>query len=323
MTMHPPIDRELNAALLMEPLSLMPSAITPEMIGLIRAARPPIDPIEVLAGTNIEHEDVLIPGPPGAPEIAVTVLRHASRRRGGPGIFFVHGGGMIGGQRMEGVEAFLDFIENMDAVLVTVTYRLAPDSPDPAPIEDCYAGLVWMSEHADELGFDPGRLVIAGISAGAGLAAGTALLCRDRNGPSLFAQVLICPMLDDRNESISSRQIDGVGIWDRTSNDTGWTALLGERQGGSNVSIYAAPGRAADLTALPPTYIDVGSVEVFRDEAVAFASAIWACGGEAELHVWPGGFHGFEFFVPQARLSRHARESRDRWLRWMLEPEVR
>jgi acetyl esterase/lipase len=185
-------------------------------------------------------------------------------------------------------------------------------------VEDCYAGLVWTAGHAEELGFDPERLIIAGASAGGGLAAGVALMARDRGGPALAGQVLICPMLDDRNETVSSYQIDGFGLWDRTSNDTGWDALLGDRRKTPEVSVYAAPARATDLSGLPPAFIDAATAEVFRDEVVAYASAIWAVGGVAELHVWAGGFHGFDMIVPQAALSIQARDVRTRWVQRIL-----
>lgn len=125
-------------------------------------------------------------------------------------------------------------------------------------------------------------------------------------------------MLDDRNETVSSHQIDGIGVWDRVSNDTGWNALLGDRRQTDAVSIYAAPARATDLSNLPATFIDVGSAEVFRDECVDYASTIWDHGGSAELHVWPGGFHGFDSLVPQAALSIQVRSARVEWLRRIL-----
>jgi acetyl esterase/lipase len=127
-------------------------------------------------------------------------------------------------------------------------------------------------------------------------------------------------MLDDRDDSRSAHEVDGVGIWDRTSNRTGWTALLGDRRGTDDVSIAAAPACATDLSGLPPTYLDVGSAEVFRDEVVAFARGIWAAGGIAELHVWPGGFHGFQGIVPTAALSRAAVQARETWVRRILAP---
>jgi acetyl esterase/lipase len=178
--------------------------------------------------------------------------------------------------------------------------------------------LVWTAEHAAELGIAPGRIVVAGASAGGGLAAALALLARDRGGPALAGQVLMCPMLDDRNDTPSSRQMAGLGVWDRSSNKTGWTALLGEGRGGPDVSPYAAPARADDLSGLPPAFIDVGSAETFRDEDVTYATRLWQAGGRAELHVWPGGFHGFDLLAPQAAISQEARAARLRWLRRLL-----
>ncbi len=125
-------------------------------------------------------------------------------------------------------------------------------------------------------------------------------------------------MLDDRNETPSTHQMKGLGVWDRTSNDTGWTALLGSARGGPDVSPYAAPARATDLSGLPPAFIDVGSAESFRDEDVDYARRIWLAGGSAELHVWPGGYHGFDSFAPQAEISRAAKAARLRWLRRIL-----
>jgi acetyl esterase/lipase len=216
--------------------------------------------------------------------------------------------------------AVLPSVAEHDAVFVTVEYRLAPEFPGPTPVKDCYAGLVWTAEHADELGIDPDRLLIAGASAGGGLAAGCALLARDRNGPRLCAQMLMCPMPDDRSVTVSSSQIDGVGNLDRGDNLMGWTALLGDRRGTDDVSVYAAPARATDLSGLPPAFIDCGSVEVFRDEDVAYASAIWAAGGQAELHVWPGAFHGFHFMAPAARLARESSAAPRVWLDRILAP---
>ena len=124
----------------------------------------------------------------------------------------------------------------------------------------------------------------------------------------------MCPMLDDRDGTTSSIQIDGVGVWDRASNVMGWTAVLGDRRATDDVSIYAAPARATDLSGLPPAFITCGSAEVFRDEDVAYATALWAAGGRAELHVWPGGFHCFETFVPRAAISKQAVIAREAWL---------
>lgn len=186
------------------------------------------------------------------------------------------------------------------------------------PVEDCYAALVWVSEHAAELGIDAERLLVAGASAGGGLAAGVALLARDRNGPDLVGQFLVCPMLDDRDESVSTRQFEGLGLHDRESNQIGWLALLGDRRAGLDVSIYAAPARALDLSGLPPAFIDVGSAEVFRDEDVAYATRIWENGGVAELHVWPGGTHGWDALAPEGRMAQQAAQARRDWVGRLL-----
>ncbi|MGW7794313.1 alpha/beta hydrolase fold domain-containing protein, partial [Streptomyces tricolor] len=181
-----------------------------------------------------------------------------------------------------------------------------------------YAGLLWTAEHAREIGGDPDRIVVAGASAGGGLTAALTLLARDRRGPRPLGQLLMGPMLDDRNDTVSSRQMAGLGVWDRSANETAWTALLGDRRGGPGVSPYAAPARAADLCGLPPAFLDVGSAETFRDEVVGYASRIWQAGGVAELHVWPGGCHGFDALAPEAALSRTARAARVAWLRRLL-----
>ncbi len=313
----PPFDPELSP-LLAELAALMPPTLTPEMIPLMRqsSVTPPIE--DLLLDRPVTHVERTIPGPAGAPDLTVSVFARADHATPGPAIYHTHGGGMVLGDRFVGIDVVLDWVQDLDAVAVSVEYRLAPEHPDPAPVEDCYAGLVWTAEHAGELGFDPDRLLIAGASAGGGLAAGVALLARDRGGPALVGQCLIYPMLDDRNETVSSHQIDGKGVWDRGSNATGWDALLGERRGTDQVSVYAAPARATDLSGLPPAFVDVGTAEVFRDEDVAYASTIWACGGVAELHVWPGGFHGFDLMAPQAELSTMMREARTRWVRRIL-----
>ncbi|MET9464015.1 alpha/beta hydrolase fold domain-containing protein [Streptomyces sp. NPDC006544] len=165
---------------------------------------------------------------------------------------------------------------------------------------------------------DANRLVIGGKSAGGGLAAALALLTRDRGGPVPIGQLLLSPMLDDRDHTFSSRQMAGVDTWDRTSNATAWQALLADRYGAEDLPPHAAPARAKDLSRLPPAYIEVGSAETFRDEDVAYAQAIWRAGGRAELHVWPGAFHGFDTVAPRAALSQRARDARTRWLRRLL-----
>ncbi|GAB2856710.1 hypothetical protein GCM10022221_65510 [Actinocorallia aurea] len=228
-------------------------------------------------------------------------------------------GGMVMGARHTGLAGVVGYVAEGLAVAVSVEYRLAPEHPDPAPVEDCYAGLRWLAENAAALGADPARLMILGGSAGGGLAAGTALLARDRGFPALTHQVLLCPMLDDRMTTPSSRMLDGEGVWDREDNLFGWTALLGDRRGTADVSPYAAPARAEDLSGLPRTYLDVGSVETFRDEAIDYALRLSQAGVSVDFHLWGGGYHGFEAAYPSA-LAQASAATRTEFLRRALEP---
>ncbi|WP_413471399.1 alpha/beta hydrolase [Streptomyces sp. MB09-02B] len=269
---------------------------------------------------RFEVSEVSAPGPDGAPDIRLLVCRPTGAHPRLPAVYFVHGGGMILGDNRAGIQEVLDWAEALGLVVVSVEYRLAPETRHPGPVEDCYAGLTWTAAHAAELGIDAQKIIVAGESAGGGLAAALVLLARDRGGPAIHGQLLNAPMLDDRNDSVSARQMAGVGSWDRVSNENGWTALLGEARGGPDVPQYAAAARAEDLGGLPPTYIDVGSAETFRDEDVAYASRIWAAGGTAELHVWPGAWHGFTHDAPTAVLSVQARAARLAWLRRLLVP---
>jgi acetyl esterase/lipase len=316
---HPPIDPEL-CAVLQELADELEGTVTPDRIPLLRE-RPGsvLSDDDLRRGGAIEIAEREIPGPEGAPGLPVLICRPAGRSGQLPGIYHMHGGGMVIGTNRTGLDPVLDWAEQLGAVIVSVQYRLAPEHPHPAPVQDCYAGLAWTAAHPGELGIDPDRLLVGGASAGGGLAAALALLARDRGGPDLAGQLLMCPMLDDRNETPSSHEPSVPGTWDRASNLTGWRALLGAAQGGPGVSPYAAPARAADLSGLPPAFLDVGSAEIFRDEVVDYAVRIWRAGGSAELHVWPGGCHGFDMVVPEAQLSLQARAARVGWLERLLD----
>lgn len=266
-----------------------PMVLTPEALPAMRALDTTEDELDaVLRGKGLERSSITVPGYGGDP-ITLAVVQRTGRTGTAACAYTIHGGGMVFGHHLGNLDSYDEWLFPNDVVLVSVDYRLAPEHPDPTPVEDCYAGLVWVSEHAAELGVDPDRVFLVGQSAGGGLAAGTALLARDRRGPGIAAQVLVSPMLDDRLDTVSARQFDGVGVADREMCRFGWDALLGDRRGTDAVSAAAAPARAEDLTGLPPTYIDCGSAEVFRDETVAFAGRLWAAGVAAELHVWPGG----------------------------------
>lgn len=296
---------------------------TLEAIPLLRQAPPPFPAPtddDLRRGGAFELSEHLVPGPAGAPDVPLLICRPVGAAQPVACLYYIHGGGMIFGDNRSALPAMLDHAERLDMAVVSVDYRLAPETPHPGPVEDCYAGLRWTAENAARLGIDPARLVVAGGSAGGGLAAAVALLARDRQGPALSGQLLLCPMLDDRNDTPSSYQMAGLGIWDRAANEVGWTALLGEAKGGPDVSPYAAPARAADLSGLPPAFIDVGSAETFRDEDVAYATRIWQAGGSAELHVWPGGCHGFTGIAPRSAISEAAVAAQRGWLRRLLGP---
>jgi acetyl esterase/lipase len=316
----PPFDAEL-LPLLRELESRPPIEYTLEAIPRIRQAPPPFPPPsddDLRRGGRFELSRRLVPGPAGAPDVPLLICRPAGVEAPVSCLYHIHGGGMIFGDNRAGMPWMLDHAEELTMAVVSVEYRLAPETPHPGPVEDCYAGLAWTAAHAAELGIDPGRLLVGGGSAGGGLAAAVALLARDRGGPALKGQLLICPMLDDRNDTPSSYQMAGRGIWDRAVNEVGWTALLGDARGGPDVSPYAAPARATDLSGLPPAFIDAGSAETFRDEDVAYATRIWQAGGVAELHVWPGGCHGFTGMVPEAAMSKAAIAARLNWLSRLL-----
>lgn len=317
---RPPFDPEL-ATFLTALEARGPFTLTAEMLPRMRQLDVPEDVLdERLRSRGYQRRTVTVPGHLGDPiDLAIIDRIERSGATGATAaVYSIHGGGMMFGHHLGNLDSFDDWLLDHDVVLVSVDYRLAPEHPDPYPVEDCYAGLVWVAAHADELGIDPARIVIAGQSAGGGLAVGTALLARDRQGPDLMAQILVSPMLDDRDETVSTRQIDGVGVADRQMNRFAWDAYLGTRRATPDVSEYAAPARSADLSALPRTYIDCGSAEVFRDEDVAFASRLWAAGVDAELHVWPGAFHGFTSMVPGAAISRTATAALADWTRRLL-----
>ena len=272
---------------------------------------------EITMGRLLKSEEHVFVGYQGA-ELAITIIGPRNQRVEAPLLFHIHSGGMIAGDRFVGLSLMADFVEEFGVVCSSVEYRLAPEFPDPYPVEDCFAGLQYLLKNAEQLMINKNRIVMVGMSAGGGLAAGVALLARDHGLPKLAGQMLMCPMLDESNASESSLQFNNIGLWDRASNDTGWNALLGNRRHTDKVSIYASPSRADDLSGLPPTFLDTGSLEVFRSEILSYAEALLLAGVDTELHIWPGAFHGFDLAFPEARLSRLAVSARREWLRAVL-----
>jgi len=317
---HPPFDPELLPVLAALGRGGDPprtSEVVPELRSYLAAKAPTDD--EIRRGGAIAFEEHLAPGIDGAPEVPMLVCTPTASEAPRAAIYYLHGGGHVAGTNRTTLEVPLDWAEEFGLTVFSPEYRLAPEHQHPLLVEDCYAGLVWTARHAEELGVDPARIIVAGISAGGNLAAGVALMARDRGGPPLLGQLIACARLDDRLTSVASRQVDGVGTADRAFCLMAWKAVLGDRQGTEGVSPYAAPMRAADVGGLPQAFLDAGSVEIARDDAAAYASRIWETGGSAELHIWNGGFHGFEILCPGARVSRSARRARTEWIGRILE----
>ncbi len=274
----------------------------------IAAARLRFDEVQarlaVALPDDVRIEDRRVAGPPGDPDVRVRLYRPDGLASGGPAFYWIHGGGMILGRVEDSDGKCAKLASRLGLLVASVEYRLAPEHPFPAPLEDCYAGLKWFSASADELGINRSRVAIGGASAGGGLAAGLALLARDRGEVDVCFQLLVYPMLDDRNESHSSRVITDPKVWNRQANLDGWNAYLAGNAGGADVSSYAAPARAADLSGLPPAYLNVGDLDLFLDEDVAYANALAAAGVPCELHVYPGAVHGSDMLVSRSALSR-------------------
>lgn len=253
---------------------------------------------------------------PGDPPVPVRVHRPAGNDGVLPTIFSIHGGGYILGSYV--MDDFLhdEWSPQLGTVGVSVEYRLAPDTPYPGPLEDCYAALRWTFEHADDLGVDVDRIGIYGLSAGGGLAAALALLARDRGELSLAFQLLDCPMLDDR-QTTRSLAADGLYVWDATSNEFGWRSYLGDLYGSDDVPPYAAAARATDLTGLPPSCVVVGSIDGFRDEDMDYALRLNQAGVPCELHVIAGLPHAYQM-APDAQAVQLATHCKNDWLRRQL-----
>jgi acetyl esterase/lipase len=253
---------------------------------------------------NVTQEDHVAPGPDGAPDVRVRVYSPVTAdgvaQRKLPGLIYIHGGGMILGS-IEGEEAnAIAMCEKLGIVVASVDYRKSPENPYPAAPDDCYAGATWVFANAATLGIDAHNIGIYGGSAGGGLAIAVALMARDRSGPALKYMMPIYPMIDDRNVTHSSHEVTEVGIWDRAGNLEAWECYLG----GKPADQYAAPTRATDLSNLPPAFIDVGQMDMFRDEDFDFAMRLNQAGVPCEFRVTPGAYHASETFAPEADLSK-------------------
>jgi acetyl esterase/lipase len=269
-----------------------------QMLEMARSGKPPLR-------EDLSEESRYVPGPDGAPEVRVVIVRPRERAAVAPAILHMHGGGFVAGLPESSRATLASFAAELGTVVVSVDYRLAPETRFPGALDDCYAVLEWLIEHAAELGIDPHRIAVSGDSAGGALAAGLCLLVRDRGRHRLAFQQLVCPALDDRTALRKDLSpLVGEFIWTNASNHFAWSAWLGKPPGGPDVSPYAAPARAGDLGGLPPACIAVGALDLFVEENVDYARRLLAAGVPCELHVYAGAPHGF----PMARRAEVTRD---------------
>lgn len=297
------IDPELKPLLDMLP----PLELTDHSLPAIRAAAftPPADPV---AQEAVAMSSRTVPGPPGNPEVGLRIYTPQNSQGPLPCIFHIHGGGYVAGSAAALDPLHRRLALDANCVIVSVDYRLAPETRFPGAIEDCYAALTWTLTNAASLKVDARRVGVMGESAGGGLAASLALLVRDRGEHELAFQHLVYPMLDDRTcIRTDPHPYAGEFIWTAANNTFGWRSLLGLEPGSVGVSCYAAAARAENLSGLPRTYISTGALDLFIEEDLEYASRLLRAGVEVELHVYPGAYHGFDLFIPESTVARASR----------------
>ena len=269
------------------------------------AAFPPVE--------GVDRSDLTVASQHGGPDIPIRIYRPTNPLNDqykDCAVVLIHGGGMV----MGGIEtddanaAFLSL--QLDCAVISIDYRLAPENPFPAGLDDCFDVAQWVFSHTEDLKISPSKVVLFGGSAGGGLAISLGLRMRDE-GMAPFA--LICapyPMIDDRNTSPASYEITDLGVWDRAANLESWAWYLGKKIASetepafTDVHHYAAPARATDLTGLAPIFTDVGDLDLFRDDVLSFVDRLKAAGNQVEFHFVKGMFHAGELFNPEARISK-------------------
>lgn len=260
--------------------------------------------------SGVDIENRLIPGPAEAPDVALRIYSPEGLDHVVPGLLHIHGGGFVVGNLDSEHGLCLSLCRNLGIVVISVDYRLAPETPYPGGLEDCYAALQWVSDSSAQLNIDPARLAICGQSAGAGLGAATCLLSRDRSGPDICFQYLGIPELDDRLTTPSMRRFVDTPMWNRPNAELSWDFYLGDnyQRGADDVPYHAAPARAEDLSGLPPAYISTMEFDPLRDEGVQYALQLMQAGIPTELHSFPGTFHGSTLFATAQVSQRESAE---------------
>ncbi|WP_077622563.1 alpha/beta hydrolase [Sediminibacillus massiliensis] len=278
--------------------------LQPDYLQTIREEAAKLRPPTVV-DESISITDEVIEGPDANP-LPLRIYRPKSINETSPVLLWIHGGGYILGSVEDDDDLCMNFVNEANCVVVSVDYRLAPENPYPAPIEDCYAALKWIADNAQLLNIDPDRIGIAGASAGGGLTAALSLLARDRQYPSVCFQMPLYPMIDDQNNTPSANEIKEGMVWNQKTNDAGWKMYLGDLYGKDNIPSYAAPARAEDYSNLPYTYTCVGQLDPFRSETLTYVSKLAEAGVDVEFHLYPGAYHGFEGLNPTAEVSVRA-----------------
>lgn len=260
--------------------------------------------------SGVDSEDLDIPGPPDAPAVPVRLYRPAQQAGNVPAILHIHGGGFVVGNLDSELGTCLTLCRELGVVVLSVDYRLAPETPFPGALEDCYAALQWLHGNSAELNIDPQRIAVLGMSAGGGLSAATALLARDRGGPAICFQYLGIPELDDRLTTTSMTRFVDTPMWNRPNAELSWDAYLGAayQRGADDVPYLAAPARCADPSGLPNAYVSTMEFDPLRDEGIEYALRLLQAGVQTELHSFPGTFHGSSLFSFAQISQRETRE---------------
>lgn len=306
---HTPLEDRITPELLEAYTKQSPLNLTTDGPGKLRRMfAGPVGSDQLPKDDAVQVYDVMVPGKNTGETIRLRIYKPINSANNAPGIYWIHGGGFLFGTPEQDEAQSLRWAREVGAVVVAVDYRLAPEHPYPAPLDDCYAGLTWFSREAESLGVDPKRIAVAGASAGGNLAAAVALMARDLDGPHLAFQMPLYPMIDDRFMTPASREDFGDRVWNNTDNLYAWKAYLGDRAGTDQVIAYMAPARAADLSGLPPAYSSVGTLDPFRDDTIGYVARLAQAGVSVEFHLYPGAYHGFEVLAPDSVYGRQAQD---------------